>query len=432
MKCSEFRKLLMPYADGSLPEEMSDSMERHLAECESCARELRSLACTVGVLKEIEYPAMEPATDLRSRVLAQISPEPARRSWWQAARLQAYSAAAAGLLLIAIAGAGMWSMLERGMEVTPTQEVTQEQKVDRVQPPSSVAAPSEMVKALPGVQPGAAPRKPNAKKIEEGPARRAWPLTPPASSPSDTDEYRVDAIHPLYGEWYDRGLSASSGTLEGAPDGSAGLPKALGYGVTPEGTEMPAGPARQPSQELASSMKQSDLGGTQSFMYRGGPEGVSGARPAPSTANGAVASPPTVGEMLAENPANGTSFELSDKPFSRMAAGNTAYFDNVSLGLDIRALETKLRDFPSSVTVITDLMAKYREAGRPRDEYQMAQRLTKLDPDNSGYWLSRAQAADRVPMPATARVCYERAIKLGLKGEALGQAQERVKALGEK
>ncbi len=120
------------------------------------------------------------------------------------------------------------------------------------------------------------------------------------------------------------------------------------------------------------------------------------------------------------------------KSDARMAAGNATSFADEMLGVDMDALETKLRDFPSSVTTITDLMLKYREAGRPRDEYQMAQRLTKLDPDNSGHWLSRAQAADRVPMPKTAEMCYRRAIKLGLKGEELGRAQERVKVLEKK
>jgi hypothetical protein len=136
--------------------------------------------------------------------------------------------------------------------------------------------------------------------------------------------------------------------------------------------------------------------------------------------------------MTADKPTIGQDLDSSTKPDYRMAAGNALSFAEANLGMDVAGLETKLRDFPSSVTTITDLMLKYREAGRPRDEYQMAQRLTKLDSDNSGYWLSRAQAADRVPMPKTAQTCYQRAIKLGLKGEELGRAQERVKALGEK
>jgi hypothetical protein len=276
MKCSRFRKLLMPYAEGSLPEEISDSMEQHLAECESCARELRSLACTVGVLKQVEYPAMEPAADLRSRVLAQISPEPARRSWWQTARLQAYSAAAAGLLLIAIAGAGMWSMLQRGIEVPATREVAQ--KADRLYQPPKAPAPSATGTALQGTKAGVAPRKPTAKKAVSGLAGGAAAFAPMARMPLYADEYL------LQGGARDRAArSGSPGTEEEAvavPDASAGLPKASGYGVMEDAAQPPVAPSRPPSQELANSMKQSDSGGTQSFMYRGGPEGVSSDRPA--------------------------------------------------------------------------------------------------------------------------------------------------------
>ena len=73
MKCAKFRKLLIPYTEGSLPEELSASIERHLVGCESCARELRSLTCTVDVLKQLDYPAMEPAVDLRSREIGRAS-----------------------------------------------------------------------------------------------------------------------------------------------------------------------------------------------------------------------------------------------------------------------------------------------------------------------------------------------------------------------
>ena len=99
MKCNRYQKYLIPYAEGALSGKLLKSVEKHLTACESCSEELAELRQTVDVLRQTEYPAMEPAGDLRSRVMAQIArePAPARKSWWGA-----YSAAAAALLIFCL------------------------------------------------------------------------------------------------------------------------------------------------------------------------------------------------------------------------------------------------------------------------------------------------------------------------------------------
>lgn len=438
MKCTRLRKLLMPYAEGSLPKAMAESLEHHLAGCESCSRELRSLTCTVDVLKRVEYPVMEPAADLRSRVLAQISPEPARKSWWQATRLQAYSSAAAGLLLVAIAGTAMWSMLQRGIEVPAHQEALRQQKVAKTEWSSGVRDPAEMKSGPQSSKTVGQPEKPVMKMYGPRPAKEAASPLSLIMPGSVGVPYPADTERGLSTDWHSSGGYAGLPTQveedPGAPEASSEIPKATGEGMTmadrlakDRGPSVEAMPGR--SQDLMLSTNQADLGGTQTPNHSAESEGIDRGKPAAS-AGGVLAHP---ADEMPSSLSVGTDLDSAAKADSRIAAGNSpTFFAETVLGVDIGALETKLRDFPSSITVITNLMVKYREAKRPRDEYQMAQRLTKLDPDNSGYWLSRAQAADRVPMPATARSCYQRAIKLGLKDAELAQAQERIKALEKK
>jgi anti-sigma factor RsiW len=49
---------LMAYHDGELPPERRAAFERHLAECDSCARELRRLRALSGLVREFEVPPM--------------------------------------------------------------------------------------------------------------------------------------------------------------------------------------------------------------------------------------------------------------------------------------------------------------------------------------------------------------------------------------
>lgn len=442
MKCKRFRKLLIPYSEGSVSPPLSESLEQHLAECEECARELRSLTCTADVLRKIDYPAFEPAADLRNRVLAQIAEDrPVRRLWWQPAGLQAYSAAVAGLLLVAVAGAGMWQMMARNVEAPAGSAMVQRQAETPTDQLLKVA-PTEQATAE-----AVTPSRPAAKKP-----------VPAAQAPRTSDSVRwfFDATiadeHGSSAGRYARSAvpsrpasaylysSADTDALSRLHSPAASLPEALadtekmglGYGSMTAARQTP--PVPEASDCVTRGVNQSDLGGTQTKRF--GEDAVAGApgQPGPTIRAGVPL------ESIAKADARGKAAYSDDKRLfgpsltadvgNRMVDTGNSY--SIAGGLvqsDISGLETKLRDFPSSVNVITDLMVRYRQAGRPRDEYNMAQRLTKLDPDNAGYWLSRAQAADRVPMRKTAEVCYERAIKLGLKGAQLEQARTRAKAL---
>lgn len=438
MKCNRFRKLLIPYSEGSVSPPLSESLEQHLAECEECARELRLLACTADVLRKIDYPTFEPAVDLRSRVLARIADEkPVRRPWWQPVGLQTYSAAVAGLLLIAVAGAGMWQMMARNIE-TPAPSATIEHRTKRLAerpvgvapaPKTPAETPSQALptdkKSVPATK---APRTAASERWffdatiadQNQSAARLYIRSAPSRPAADYRYSRSDGNDALK-----RLHSPAALSVEEALADTESME--LGYGTT---AASPKAPAPEASQYMARSVNQSDLGGTQLKRF-GASEMQS--QPAPN---------PSTGGLLkagVEIDAKGESLFSAGRSLrpdmiagagNRMVdAGNSYSIAGGLVQSDISGLETKLRDFPSSVSVITDLMVRYRQAGRPRDEYNMAQRLTKLDPDNAGYWLSRAQAADRVPMRKTAEVCYERAIKLGLKGAQLEQARARVKVL---
>lgn len=436
MKCTRFRKLLIPYAEGSLPAESAASLEQHLAECGACSAELRSLTCTVDVLKKVDYPAFEPAFDLRSRVLAEIANEPARKPWWQASRMQAYSAAMAGLLLVAIAGAGMWRTMERGVEV-------------RVSAPPSVRHRQAQTQAARPARPAPAPAVKAPRDVARRSAAPKEAAKDSAGRPLAMGD-RVYGIRPLYSDdkspnsgvtWFDRdrqtpAMSKAVTPVTTPPVSTDGV--SMGYPPLADDTSAGAyggyGRAREPEQQLSNRTKQSDLGGTQNFYTLRSVEPE-----APSAAAGVSAAPAPTGPASPDATIAETFDGVGEEAISRAqripggnsAMGNMAtdYCADVTLGVGIAGLAMKLQDFPTSVTTITDLMMKYREARMPKDEYKMAQRLTQLDPDNAGYWLSRAQAADRVPMPKTAQACYQRAVKLGLKGADLDQAQKRITEL---
>ena len=103
MMCYRYRKLLVPYSEGTLDERSARGLERHLERCASCAEELRVLRVVSGALRAVDQPAMEPAPDLWEKVSARIAdqPAPSRRSILRVP--QAVSAAAV-VLLVAVVG----------------------------------------------------------------------------------------------------------------------------------------------------------------------------------------------------------------------------------------------------------------------------------------------------------------------------------------
>lgn len=434
MKCNRFRKLLIPYSEGSLPEERATPLQRHLSECDACASELQAITCTADVLRKADLPVFEPAADLRSRVLAEIAGKPMRRPWWQPAGLQAYSAAVAGLLLIAVAGAGMWQMMARNVD-TPAPSTAVEHRVGKSVERPMEAAPAQKTPAETPSQAQPTDKKsvPAAKSPRTAASER-WFFDATIAGESGSARLYMPSAAPSRPA-ADYRYSSSDDALSRLGSPAASVPKAvadadsigLRYGTTAERSNAPAPEA---SQYMGRSVNQSDLGGNQGKRFGTMELQSQGAltlseRDLPKSSVETDAK----GEYLCGDVRSLRPDMLAGAGNRMVDTGNSYSIAGGLVQSDISGLETKLRDFPSSVNVITDLMVRYRQAGRPRDEYNMAQRLTKLDPDNAGYWLSRAQAADRVPMRKTAEVCYERAIKLGLKGAQLEQARTRAKAL---
>lgn len=78
MFCRRYRRKLMPYIEGTLPRHEHEQVEMHLSRCAKCAAELKTLQSVALALEGAKLPPVEPAPDMRARVLAQIA-EPAPR-----------------------------------------------------------------------------------------------------------------------------------------------------------------------------------------------------------------------------------------------------------------------------------------------------------------------------------------------------------------
>ena len=56
-ECQQFREMLSPYIDGELSTPEKTRVERHIAACDLCRRELESLRATVGLLRRASLVA---------------------------------------------------------------------------------------------------------------------------------------------------------------------------------------------------------------------------------------------------------------------------------------------------------------------------------------------------------------------------------------
>jgi anti-sigma factor RsiW len=59
-RCYRFERLLTAYADGELPERLTQAVERHVSSCERCARELDSIRASARILRTAGAPAAAP------------------------------------------------------------------------------------------------------------------------------------------------------------------------------------------------------------------------------------------------------------------------------------------------------------------------------------------------------------------------------------
>ena len=416
MRCTRFRKRIMPYIEGTLPERLQKQTEEHIATCESCARELAELTQTVHALRQAEYPAMEPAFDLRSRVMARLAREPVRRPWF-VGRRQAYSGAAVGLLVFAMALTAVWPFLVRARR-----------------PASQSRMPSNVQQPAKG--PTAAPKPPPGTKAEpytviaDGHAKDVGIL----SRKSEAAAPRTGAPPLRF-----RTIEAPRRTVApGAPlkkqVGTAARPSPmLAYGGS-AGWGKPAGPkaaagideagiGKIPKAEMEGLPTQPHVNGKGGEVAYGGAAEEAAAKPRCTPAP-----PPSVPAAPTPAPHGVERIEIGAYDFaSSMAASDK--FEKQRADETVLACEKKLKESPKNRAVLERLLYAYYEAGRADDEYAIAKRLVKLDPDNAKYWFARAQAAEKARMPRTAAAAYRRAIKLKLAQPELGLAETRLKAL---
>lgn len=107
MRCERAQQWMTAAIDGELSPRRRRALDRHLAGCESCGRELvateRMLAAVAALPMETEVPArVEQDTLRRVRVLAAAESEASRWHGWRAFRLPAFALASAMALALAV------------------------------------------------------------------------------------------------------------------------------------------------------------------------------------------------------------------------------------------------------------------------------------------------------------------------------------------
>ncbi|MHB0998343.1 MAG: zf-HC2 domain-containing protein [Armatimonadota bacterium] len=413
MSCKHYKNLLVPFAEGTLPEKLTDQVDDHVSTCDECSRELDELTQTMNILGETDYPAMEPAFDLRSRVMARIAEEPVRKPWWSG-RLQAYYAAAAGLVFIGICFAAINPVFgpfrqSAQMEDTisasvtmrgsaPSGAVDPKLRDEAVPPVPEVDSGSDAIKStIVGGLPGAAPTQPantTHPAVKPGLEAKVGKPAGTRSIPGDTVRMANAGRSPNMEDRMDSVRIYSEKDIE------AGVPAPSMPSVGAQGPQSPA------SIDNKMAYNQMEPGGA-----------------------------PNQSQVQADRFAkSSSSFKNADESaggFGNARPGNAVPEIKQEAEEGTHSLEQKLTMFPNSITLMNKLLVAYRSAGRSEDEYAIAERLTKADPNNASYWFARAQAAERAKMVKTAVSCYRTAIDRKLSGADLELAKSRLKALGE-
>lgn len=403
MKCERIQIYLIPFTEGTLPEKLSRLVQDHLGVCETCSREVEDLKRTVDVLKHTEYPAMEPAFDLRSRVMSQIAREPVTAApWW--AGFQRYSSLAAVLVILAVAVGTVFPVFFNARDRARQNSV-----------PRSAGFSRKAVERLRSLgyvgegSPGGPAMKARVSRRPMGPA------VPSSAVPAR----RTDGSHSVAKT---RGVAGVPAPVPVRPETMTKRPYA---GSSPTGGRGAAGAP--------------GMAGPGGMMAAGNPES-----PAPADTTDAVAmSKPEGKDYQFENPAPGLaargasvgvdqreSVSAPAQPAPRAVRDASPRPAKAREASNIYMLEKKLQEFPESRTLLRQLLRAYRDAGRSQDEYAIAQRLTAVDPDNSTYWFDLGQAAEKVGKGGTAVRSYRKAIELGLEGSELELAKGRLQVLG--
>jgi len=419
MSCRRFRKYLMQYVEGVLSDEHVEDLEKHLAVCKSCSEEVKALAGMSRLLLDTEYPAMEPAADLSARVVAEIEKQPSR-IFWGSSRIAAWSAAFAGLILCAFLVVNLETNVRKAKtwDYAPSKQVnyrTSELSHSDIRsrkdigdakwaprPLSSVGSMAKTGGKL-SDKSGLLPKTPSSTSDSIlAVTSSAGKGTSNAATPSGTLA-RHNAITP--GESGAR-MAAEQATLESEPTGES--PRGEGNIAVPSDTA--PGP--------------SGVGLAGSAMSQSAPDGSwrVKSQATPGGRQQGLGTPAPVAEPVRQV---GESGKQGQDTFDQAAAGKNI----PSRDARISDLERKVREHPTSISLLRDLQTAYREAGRAKEEYSVAERLTTLEPDNAEYWFERAQAAERAGMKKTAIACYRRALHLKLPAPKLDVAQSRLRIL---
>lgn len=399
MSCEKYQQYIIPYAEGTLSITMMEEMAAHLLDCTDCQHELDEIIETIGILRETEYPQIEPAVNLRSRVMAQIADDtPARKPWWRM-NLTTLSAAA-GLMFICVFMVIYSKGGAPGSKAMQMQDAIQSAVVSTGSVPASVAGQrkasdavtlaarpagdtQESTRLLPGSIASTTPSKPVANDNKAASVRTfEKPVLMAKVEPGN--KYQNSESDRMY-------LPEKADTTENVPL----MSKSIG---TAEGIT---------KQRIADDRQMFNS------MIPGGAQN--------QQQNSSLNAAPTQNNLQDKTTKSGLGGSV---PVNE-AIGSQKQADE-----DILTLERKLAAFPNSVTVMKKLLERYRTTGRSDDEYAIAVKLTKVDPNNPGYWFARGQAAERVKMPKTAVTCYQTAIKKNLSGADLELAKSRLEALG--
>lgn len=107
MLCFRYRKLLIPYNEGSLEQRDREALEAHISRCASCRAELEAVRSMSGVLRSVEIAEVEPVPDLWARVSARIEKEASVRTPRPRLRVTQVTSACTAAALFAVVGLGL-------------------------------------------------------------------------------------------------------------------------------------------------------------------------------------------------------------------------------------------------------------------------------------------------------------------------------------
>lgn len=115
MNCRELAPLVMPWLDDELIENERLEVERHLTECQACAKQAEVARHNRTLVRTLAKAGTPPApVSLHQTIFTTVRAEQARQRQWRFLRL---SAAAAGVALCAVAGHHQWRSFQRRLYV---------------------------------------------------------------------------------------------------------------------------------------------------------------------------------------------------------------------------------------------------------------------------------------------------------------------------